>query len=147
MPSKALNEFLKQGDEAGALMAQAKQLLTLRRAMEAVVPPALRPVWQLANFKQGNAILFAANNAVAARLRLLAPALLQACLDRGAAIKDLKVEVQPAAFTPKTQPLKRAHLSRAARDSLQRLERKLGEGELREHVRALVERHSEKKKD
>jgi hypothetical protein len=136
MPSKALNEFLQQ-EEAGALMAQARQLLALRRAVEPQIPAPLRKLCQVANFKQGVLLFFAANNAVAAKLRLLSPALLDACLQRGAAVRELKVEVNPGAFAPVAQRSKRAFLSGGAKDALRNLEKKLPEGELRERLRAM----------
>lgn len=139
MATKALSEFLQQ-DEAGALMAQTRQLLVLRRATEPLVPPPLRKLCRVANYKQGVLVLFAANNAVAAKLRLLAPGLQQACLECGVSVRELKIEVQPAAFTPVLQRPKRAFLSGRAKESLANLEKKLPEGALRERLRTMAKK-------
>ena len=140
MSSKPLSEFLQQQDGAGALMAQARQLLVLRSATEAVLPAPLRKLYQVANYKQGTLVVFSANNAVAARLRLMRPALLQACLERGVAVNELKIEVQPAPFVSPHGPKKRAFLSSGAKQALEKLEGKLQAGELRERVRNLAKK-------
>ena len=140
MSSKPLGEFLQQADGAGALMAQARQLLVLRRATTTLLPAPLRKLYQVANYKQGTLIVFAANNAVAAKLRLMRPALLQACLESGTAVRELKIEVEPAAFVTPHGPKKRAFLSGGARLALERLEAQLSEGALRERIRALAKK-------
>jgi hypothetical protein len=140
MSSKALKEFLREGDEAGALMAKAQQLLGLRLAIEPAIPQPLRNAWRVANLKDGKLIVYAAHNAAAARIALLAPTLIQACLGRGVAIKDLKVEVQPAAFAQRPRRSKRTYLSQGAKRSLKVLEGNLKQGELRERIRAMAAR-------
>lgn len=138
MSSKTLREFLRDGDEAGALMAKAQQLLVLRDALEPAIPLPLRKAWRLANVKEGKLIVHAAHNAAAARIALLAPTLIQTCLSRGIAVKEVKVEVQPAAFAQAARRSKRSYLSDSARRSLQSLEGKLAAGELRERIRAMA---------
>ena len=138
MPSKAVADFLSHEEGAGALMGQAKLLLALGRVIEPLVPIPLRKLYRVANYKQGTLLLFAANNSVAAKLRLLAPSLIEACLHRGTAVKELKVEVRPPAFPPTVRTAKRAFLSGNAKQTLKKLENSLDEGELRRRVRALV---------
>lgn len=138
MPSKAVAEFLAQEEGAGALIARARLLNSLGRAIDPVVPAPLRHLYRVANFKQDALLLFTANNAVAAKLRLLSPAFLQACLERGTAVRELKIEVQPAAFAPAAQAKKRAFLSGNAKQALKKLEGTLREGELRTRIRALT---------
>ncbi|HKO87959.1 MAG TPA: DciA family protein [Burkholderiales bacterium] len=138
MSSKAIADFLPHAEGAGPLMAQAKLLLALSRAIEPLVPAPLRPLYRVANYKQGDLLIFTANNAVAARFRLLAPGIQEACLERGTSIHALKLEVRPTAFTPVSRPGKRAFLSGNAKQALKKLENDLEEGELRARVRAIA---------
>lgn len=83
------------GDSAQSLAAQAALLLRLRESASQVAPEALLRSASIANYKQGKVVIFAENNAVAAKLRLFEPRLIDLWARQGFQVSALRVEVQP----------------------------------------------------
>jgi hypothetical protein len=87
--------FLNQPDGIGSLMPQARRLIELRGTLSAVLPEPLARWCSIANYKQGKVVIFAANSAVAAKLKLMGPTLLKKLSKRGIEVTGLEVRVQP----------------------------------------------------
>ena len=100
MSTKNPCAFLDQPEGIAPLMPQARRLIELRRILATVLPQSLARRSSIANIKQGKVIVFAANGAVAAKLRLMSPALLEQLSKRGIEVTGLEVRVQPPAPTP-----------------------------------------------
>src|SRR3989442_14409881 len=70
-PMKTPYAFLDQPDGIAPLMPQARRLIELREILAAVLPESLARCCSIANYKQGNVVIFAANGAIAAKLKLM----------------------------------------------------------------------------
>src|SRR5512139_2285866 len=92
--AKTVARLLASAESAGHLIAQAEQLVQLRRIAAGVLPVELRRSTAIANVKHGKVVIFAENAAVAARLRLLEPALIDALAREALQVTGLQVKVQ-----------------------------------------------------
>jgi len=136
MHSKNLDAYLDQAGGINSLMPQAKRLLELRQVLLETLPAQLAEFANVANFRQGKVIIFAANSAIAAKLKMLGPGLKDRLVDRGLQVTALEIEVQPRQDTV-SAPQKTAVLSDAARQALARLESQLPDSQLKESISAL----------
>jgi hypothetical protein len=134
-----IGEFLDADDAAHRVAAQAALLLRLRETARLVVPEALLRSTSIANCKQGKVVIFAENNAIAAKLRLFEPRLTDLWTRLGMQVSALRVEVQPTAGGSAGR-IKHAALTPEAEQALTRLASELPEGSLREAVDSLARR-------
>ena len=99
MPARSLEDCLR-GDGANPalarLSAHAARLLQLQRLLEAALPLQLARGARIANCRLGKAFLHADNAAVAAKLRQIAPTLVNVFCNAGAEVTGIEVRVQPA---------------------------------------------------
>lgn len=139
MHVKKLGDFLNSSDGIGTLMPRAAALLTVRKALSAALPDHLLRSVAIANYRQGKVVLLAASSAVAARLRLLEPRMLEVLSGCGVNVTGLTVEVQPARV-PRAEGVeqKARRLPSPAARALDRASRRLRDGELRRIVRNLA---------
>ena len=139
MHAKKLGDFLDTGEGISRLMPQAAVLLTVRRALAAALPDNLLRSCAIANYKQGKVLIFAASSAVAARLRLLEPRMLEVLSKRGLNVTGLNVEVQPGhRFVAQVTEKKALRLSPKASQALANAGAKLPDGALKRAVDALA---------
>lgn len=139
MHVKKLGDFLNSSDGIGALMPQAAALLTVRKALSVALPDHLLRSVAIANYRQGKVILLAASSAVAARLRLLEPRMLEVLSGCGVNVTGLTVEVQPGRVPEAGSVEQKARrLPLPAARALDRASRALRDGELRRAVRNLA---------
>src|SRR5436309_2208188 len=89
--------FLNQPDGIAPLMPQARRLIELREILAGVLPESLARCCSIANYKQGKVVIFAANGATAAKLKLMLPTLSEQLSKRGIEVTGLEVCVQPLA--------------------------------------------------
>jgi hypothetical protein len=137
MHSKNLDAYLDQAGGINSLMPQAKRLLELRQILLEALPAPLAEFANVANYRQGKVVIFAANSAIAAKLKLLGPALKERLAGRGLQVTALEIEVQPRQDTV-SLPQKAAVLSNAARQALASLESQLPDSKLKNIVSALL---------
>ena len=133
MISKNLDAYLVQADGINALMPQAKRLLELRQVLLEVLPKPLADVATIANYRQGKIVIFAANSAIAAKLKMLGPTLKDRFVARGLQVTALEIEVQPSQGTARMPP-KAAVLTDRARQALAVLASQLTESQLKSTV-------------
>ncbi len=86
--------FLNQPDGIASLMPQARRLIELRGILSAVLPSSLARSCSIANYKRGKVVIFAASSAVAAKLKLMRPTLVEQLSQRGVEVTGLEVRVQ-----------------------------------------------------
>ena len=104
--SKRLNSYFGASQELRQLSLKAEQLLALQRHYEQIAPPSLMRASRALQFEQQTLTLAANNSAMAAKLRQLAPDMIQLFQKRGCEVTRIQVRVQvtlpPAvrAFTP-----------------------------------------------
>ena len=137
MTSKNLNAYLVQADGINSLMPQAKRLLELRQVLLEVLPKPLADLATVANYRQGKIVIFAANSAIAAKLKLLGPTLKDRFVMRGLQVTALEFEVQPNQGTG-NKPPKAAVLTDRAREALAVLASQLTESQLKSTVSSMA---------
>jgi hypothetical protein len=98
--------FLNQADSIAALMPQAERLIMLREILSSLLPEPLARRCSVANYKQGRVVIFAANGATAAKLKLMLPTLLEQLSGRAMEVTGLEVAVQ--ALEPEQQVTEKA---------------------------------------
>jgi hypothetical protein len=132
-------DYLGRSEEVGALMPKALRLLRLRQILRGALPPNLASSCSVANFGQGRVVLFAGNSVVAAKLKLLAPALAEHFVKSGIEATAVVVQVQPSEVTSGPPP-KETVLSNTAADALRELSAQLPDSPLKDAVTALASR-------
>ena len=137
MHSKNLDAYLEQAGGINSLIPQAKRLLELRHAFLESIPAPLSELATVANYRQGKVVIFAANSAVAAKLKLMAPALKDRFLRMGMEVTALDIEVQPGGNAARTPP-KVAVLSEAAHQALVTLSAQLPDSKLKDIISSLI---------
>jgi hypothetical protein len=132
--------FLNQPDGIAPLMPQTQRLIELREILEAVLPESLARCCSIANYKQGKVVIFAANGAIAAKLKLMLPTLTEQLSKRAFEVTGLEVCVQP--LNSDTQVVeKSAKISVEAALGLARLCEQLPDSELKIAVDKFAARH------
>jgi hypothetical protein len=138
--AKTAARLLATAESAGHLIAQAEQLVQLRRIAAGVLPVEIRRSTAIANLKQGKVVIFAENAAIAAKLRLLEPALVDAFAREALQVTGLQVRVQVQDGDGPAKKAKRARLEPGAAASLERLANSLPDSELSRAVARLAKR-------
>lgn len=138
MPSKKLGEFLSSASETGRLVPQAAELLEIRQALRELLPDTLRGFCEIARVKQGNVVIFAENNATAAKLRLIAPTILSELGRRGLKVTGIEPRVQGGKSQATQAAPKAVELSSAAGEALDQLSARLPDSRLRRAIRSLA---------
>src|SRR3981081_3634915 len=132
--------FLNQPDGIAPLMSQAGRLIELREILAAVLPESLARCCSIANYKQGKVVIFAANGATAAKLKLMLPTLSEQLSKRGIEVTGLEVCVQPLSAGAQVVE-KYAKISREATLGLMRLCEQLPDSELKTTLGKFASRH------
>jgi hypothetical protein len=139
MHSKNLRAYLDSAAGIAALLPQAERLIKLRRIYSELVPQQLLRCSSIVNYKQETVVIFAENNAIAAKLKLLSPRLVNDFSKRGVQVTGIRLEVQPRQEPRKEQLPKHARLSVAGAESLQALARRLPDSKLKQALMEMVE--------
>ena len=140
MHSKNLRAYLDSAVGIAGLLPQAERLIELRRIYGKLVPQQLLRSSSIVNYKQKNVVIFAENNAVAAKLRLLSPRLVNDFSKCGVEVTGIRLEVQPRQEALKEVAPKRARLSRAGAESLEALARQLPDSKLKQALAGFAAR-------
>ena len=132
--------FLNQADGIAALMQQAERLIELRKILSSLLPDSLARRCTVANYKHGRVVIFAANGAIAAKLKLMLPALLEQLSGRAMEVTGLEVTVQ--ALESETQVAeKSSKISLDAASGLAELCDQLPDSELKTALARIVFQH------
>jgi hypothetical protein len=123
-------------------MPQARRLIELRKILAAMLPESLARSCSIANYKQGKVVIFAANGATAAKLKLMLPTLSEQLSQRGIEVTGLEVCVQPLSSGSQVIE-KSAKISLEATLELTRLCEQLPDSELKTILRKFASRHRE----
>lgn len=124
------------------LSGHARRLVGLQRTFESATPLARQA--RVANFKLGKIVIYAANGAVAAKLRQIEPRLAAAFRSVAPEVTGTEIRVQPANGNPRiVRPIARAKIGDKQKQALTSLAKGLPEGStLSAALRRLVERSS-----
>jgi hypothetical protein len=141
MQAKRISEYLDTDDSTSRLMPQVALLLELRKRLASTLPETLLRSCTIANYKQGVVVLLAGNNAVAAKLRLLTPRLLETLSERGLKVTGIKIQLQyEASFSMQDTEKKALKLPVAASAALTQLGRNLPDSSLKKAVQSLAKK-------
>jgi len=140
MHSKNIRTYLDSVGAIAALLPQAERLIELRRVYSGLVPHELLRSSSIVNYKQGNVVIFAENNAVAAKLKLLSPQLLNGFARCGVEATGIRLEVQPRARPLNAPRSKQARLGANAVGYLGALAERLPDSALKEAVSTMATR-------
>lgn len=133
-------EVLKRTDAFAALRAGVEQIAALERDLRELLPDYLGTSVEPSFIKDGVLALFAAHNALAARLRHLEPRLLSDLQQRGWAVNTLKIRVRPQAVKEAPLP-KQARMTPVGADALHALSESLAPSPLQEALAKMAARH------
>ena len=140
MHSKNLRAYLDSTAGIAALLPQAERLIELRQMYSELVPQQLSRSSSIVNYKRQTVVIFAENNAIAAKLKLLSPRLINDFSKRGVEVTGIRLEVQPRQEPQNGPPPKHARLSQTGSDSLEALARRLPDSRLKKAVAEMAGR-------
>lgn len=138
MHSKNLRAYLDSA--IAGLLPQAERLIELRHVYSKLVPQQLLRSSAIVNYRQQKVVIFADNNAIAAKLRLLTPRLVEDFSKCGVEVTGIRIEVQPRQAPTEEKLAKRAQLSPAGAESLKTLARQLPDSKLKQTLAGMARR-------
>ncbi|MEX3605944.1 MAG: DciA family protein [Burkholderia sp.] len=141
---QAVADVLKRTDAFAALRAGVEQVASLQRDLRALLPEYLANHVESGSIKEGVLTLFAGHNALAARLRQVAPRLVADLQARGWNVAMLKVRVRPQ-DAPGPVRIKQAHMTPAGTDALRELADSLPSSPLQSALARIAARHAKAK--
>ena len=139
MPHR-LNAFLASTEELRQLSSKAKQVNILQQHYKLLAPPSLLQGSRILQLKQKVVIIAADNGAVAGKLRQMTGELISLFQARGCEVTGIQIKVQVTAPPPVGSPQPRI-LSKAAQDTLTKLEENLADSPLKTALRRLAKRN------
>jgi hypothetical protein len=140
---QAVSDLLDRTDTFAALRAGVEQVAALQRDLAKLLPDYLASNVEPGFIKDGVLALFAAHNALAARLRHIEPRLLADLQQRGWAIDSLRIRVRPQSMK-EPAPIKMARMSAAGASALHELAETLAPSPLQEALAKMAARHQTK---
>jgi hypothetical protein len=139
-----IDRILSADGELQPVIAKARDIRALGGLIDGFLPPDLARQVRVANFREGELVLTAANPPAAAKIRLLAPSLSRFLAKQQWQISSVSVRVQPtdsSAVIRHGRAVKTVHLSTQSLDFLSRLHASMKPSAAREALRALLEHH------
>jgi hypothetical protein len=108
MPLPKIDRILSVDAELQPLVSKARDLRALRGLVDGFLPPDLARLTRVANFRDGELVLLAANAAAAAKLRLLAGPLSAYLSERRWQVNSVAPRVQPNGPRSPVRPLQKS---------------------------------------
>jgi hypothetical protein len=141
LPTK-LDRILAAEGDLQPVLAKTRELRALGELVRNFLTTELREQTRVANFKEGKLALLAANSAVAAKLRLLAPALVRLLQERRMQVSLVSVRVQPNESLNKGRGAQKSvHFSTHAIERLRELYERLSPSPVRDALAKMLRRH------
>jgi hypothetical protein len=141
-----LGRILSADGELQPLVAKARDIRVLAGLVDGFLPPDLAHQVRVANIREGELVLLAANSSAAAKLKLLAPSLSRFLVEQRIQVNSVSVRVQPNASHPApVAPRKTAYFSTPTLDSLQALYDRMKASPAREALAGLLRRYGRKR--
>jgi len=136
-----LDRILAAETSLQPVLAKAHELRALAGLLDGYLPPDFARQTRVVDYRDGEVVLLAAYPAAAAKLRLLAPSLVNFFSKQRLQVISVSIRVQPNTSQNKdAAPQKTACLSVPALDSLSSLYKSMRNSPAREALRALLER-------
>jgi hypothetical protein len=136
-----LGRILSTEGELQPVLAKARDLRALAGLVQDFFPADLARQVRVANYREGEVILIAANAAAGAKLRLLAPTLCRFLSERRWQVNSVSTKVQPTGSrSGDVASQKTATLSTPTLDSLRALHDRMGASPARDALARLLRR-------
>ena len=135
--SQRIKAYFDTSQELRQLSHRVAQLLVLEQRYKKIVAPSLASASHVMQLEQQTLMIGADNSAVAAKLRQLAPNLIQQFQDGGHEVTGIQVRVQ-VALPPVTRHPSPARVSAAGKRRLTDLADKLAESPLKNALQRLA---------
>ena len=140
MPTLKINRFLSAEGDFQPVIAKAREIEALSKLLEEFLPPELSALARVANFKDGNLAIHAANGPAAAKLKLMSEKLAAFVTQRRSQVNSVSVRVQPGAGRIVVDaPQKNARLSPQALRELAALYARLPDSPFRKALKSLLD--------
>ena len=144
-PSK-LDRILAAEPTLQPLLSKAHELRALAGWLDGFLPPDLARQARVVNFRDGEIVLVAASSAAAAKLRLLAPSLLNLLAKQRLQVNSVSIRVQPsAAHSDHAAVRKSAQFSTLTLDRLRKLYNSMAASPARDALGALLQKRLPRK--
>ena len=139
-----IDRVLSANGELQPVLAKARDLRALGGLVDGFFPPDLARQVRVANIREGELVIAAANPAAAAKTRLLAPSLSRYLATQRWQVNSVSVRVQPTPLRRQVtqgKGQKSVQLSTSGVDSLRRLHGRMGDSAARRALGDLLARH------
>lgn len=141
LPTK-LDQILAAEGDLQPVLSKTRELRALSELVQNFLATELRGETRVANLKEGKLALVAANSAVAAKLRLLAPALVRFLQERRMQVILVSVRVQPIESLKTARGAQKSvHFSTHAIERLRELYERLPASPARDALAQMLRRH------
>jgi hypothetical protein len=137
MRARSIAHVLDASPELGRFMPLVDRLVALRVAVRAAMPRELAEAAEVVALKDDVVSILADNAAIAAKLRMLEPALVRACRVAAPQVTAMRVRVRIGVPPRRTVGVKRARLDAGAAAALAQLADTLPPSPLRDAVARL----------
>jgi hypothetical protein len=136
-----LDRILAAETSLQPVLAKAHELRALAGLLDGYLPPDFARQTRVVDYRDGEVVLLAAYPAAAAKLRLLAPSLVNFFSKQRLQVRSVSVRVQPkSSQSGDAAPQKTACFSRPTLESLSNLYRTMRNSPARDALRVLLER-------
>jgi len=139
MPETRVGSLLNSLPELQALNRELKQLAVMQSTLEEILPTDLIPLTRVSMMKAGSVTLSANNGAAAAKLKQLAPRILDALRKHAHEITAIRIEVQ-LRTSDNPLPPKQIFLSSSASKTIEILSKQLDTSPLKSALERLSRR-------
>ena len=148
-PLPKIDRILSADDELQPVLAKARDLRALGGLVDGFFPPDLARQVRVANFREGELVLTAANPPAAAKIRLLAPSLCRYLAKQRWQVNSVSLRVQPTVAQGEIgsgRGSKSVHLSTSAVAALRNLYKGLQDSPAKRALGELL-RHQDRPED
>ena len=141
MPAHKIDFYLNSSDSLRALARRARRIAELQQAFLKIAPQPLTQTCRIKQLRAETLFVLAENAASAAKLKQLAPSLLNAYQRQGFQVTSIRVEVQVTEAMPSTATkFRRKRLSIESIENLERLAAELDDSPLKQALTNLAAR-------
>jgi hypothetical protein len=139
MRAKQVEQLLDGLPLLRPVLVRARQLAELQRRYVEIAPARLSRSSRVASLEGTTLVIIADNGAIGAKLKLLAPTLVNGFSLNAQEVTALRIEVQ-ANIAPISPAPRKKPLSAEARESLTTLQQNLPDGELKQALTSFISR-------
>ncbi|MDS1142582.1 DciA family protein [Pusillimonas sp. SM2304] len=142
-PATLALSWLGSDQQGAQVLAAARNLMAVEQAAKQALPPALAEVCKVARIERQQVTLAVPSAAYAAKLRQLAPRIVQLLNDSGWNLNEISVRVQAGLWQSQTKTASREviPLDDAALEAFETLRSGLRPGPLADAIQRLIRHH------